>query len=200
MKKLLFILFAFAGGFANAQINTLVPGAAAPEFQLKNVDNKEVSFSSFPQAKGFILIFTCNTCPVAHAYEQRVIELNEKFAPLGYPVIAINPNDPDLASGDSFEKMKERARSKKYAFPYLYDEGQVATNKYGARSTPHIFIVERTASGYVIQYTGAIDNDPQMDNPQRTKYVESAITALQNNTKPAVTSTKAIGCGVRRKA
>jgi len=194
------ILFAFAGGFANAQINTLAPGAAAPEFKLKNVDNKEVSFNSFPQAKGFIVVFTCNTCPVAKAYEQRVIDLNEKFAPLGYPVIAINPNDPDLSEGDSFEKMKERAHSKKYAFPYLYDEGQWATNKYGARSTPHIFVVGKTTSGYVIQYTGAIDNDPEMENPQKTKYVEAAITALQNNARPAVTSTKAIGCGVRRKS
>ncbi len=199
MKKYIIILVVLIGFSANAQINTLTPGTIAPDFKLKNVDNKEVSFSSFPEAKGFIVVFTCNTCPVAKSYEGRIIKLNKKFAPLGYPVIAINPNDPDVSKGDNFEAMKELAKVKNYAFPYLYDERQVTTNQYGAKNTPHVFVVAKNPAGNRIEYAGSIDNDPQKNNPEKTAYVESAITALRSNTKPAITLTKAIGCTVARK-
>ncbi len=200
MKKYLTVLFAVACFTASAQIKTITPGSTAPGFKLRNVDNKEISFESFPDAKGYILVFTCNTCPYAKAYEQRIIELNNKYSPLGFPVIAINPNDPDISRGDSFDKMQALSKSKSYTFPYLYDNGQTVTNLYGARNTPHIFIVSKADNVYVVQYTGAIDNDPENSNPQKTKYVEQVITDLSNNSKPSVTVTKAIGCGVKRKS
>jgi len=200
MKKFLAPLLLLAGLAATAQINTITPGQSAPGFKLKNVDGKEISFSSFTNSKGFIVVFTCNTCPYAKRYEQRIVELNDKYAPLGYPVIAINPNDPELSDGDSYEDMQSLAKSKQYKFPYLFDEGQAITNQYGARNTPQIFLVSKTTSGNVIEYTGAIDNDPENTNPGKTKYVEQAITALQKNSKPDVTVTKAIGCGVKRRS
>lgn len=200
MKRYLFTALLLAGIAATAQVNTITPGQAAPGFSLKNVDGKEVSFASFPKAKGYIVVFTCNTCPYAKRYEQRIVELNEKFTPLGYPVIAINPNDPDVSEGDSFEEMKALAGSKQYKFPYLYDAGQVVANQYGARNTPQVFLVAKTGAGNVIAYTGAIDNDPQDVNAGKTKYVEEAIAALQKNEKPAVATTKAIGCTVKRKS
>jgi thiol-disulfide isomerase/thioredoxin len=156
-----------------------------------------VSFKDYPSAKGFIVIFTCNTCPYSKAYEQRIIELDKKYAPLGFPVIAINPNDPEASPGDSFEKMNERAKSGKYTFPYLYDEGQAITTLYVPKSTPHVFVVSKTAQGNVIEYTGAIDNDTQNTNPDKIKYVEDAVSALLNNKKPAVSVTKAIGCRIK---
>ncbi|HSC55339.1 MAG TPA: thioredoxin family protein [Phnomibacter sp.] len=200
MKKYITIIFALVGLFAKAQVTTIAVGNAAPDFKLKNVDNKEISFASYPKANGFIVVFTCNTCPVSKAYEQRIIDLNKKYAPLGYPVIAINPNDPEVSKGDSFEKMQELANEKKYAFSYLFDEGQVITNLYGAKSTPHVFVVSKTKKGNIIEYTGAIDNDREETNATSTKYVEQVITALSKNEKPAVTATKAIGCTVKRKA
>ncbi len=144
MKQFIAILFVAVCFLAKAQVTTVAPGQPAPDFKLKNVDNKEVSFNNFPNAKGFIVVFTCNTCPVAKAYEKRIMELDKKYAPQGYPVIAINPNDPDLSKGDSFDKMKTLAATKKYSFPYLYDEGQTITNAYGAKNTPHVFIVTKT--------------------------------------------------------
>lgn len=186
--------------FAEAQTATLKAGETAPDFKLKNVDNKEISFASFPKAKGFIVVFTCNTCPYAVAYEQRIMELDKKFKPLGYPVIAINPNDPEASKADSFDKMQELAKSKKYSFPYLFDQGQVITDKYGAKHTPHLFIVSKTAKGNVVEYVGAIDNDPEGTKTEKTKYAEDVITALNSNQKPAVTETKEIGCTVKRKA
>ena len=193
-------MLAFSAFLSQAQNATLKAGDTAPDFKLKNVDGKEVSFASFPKAKGYIVVFTCNTCPYAIGYEQRIIDLDNKFRPQGYPVIAINPNDPEASKADTFEKMQELAKSKKYPFPYLFDPGQKITDQYGAKHTPHLFIVSKSAKGNVVEYVGAIDNDPEGNNAQKTKYAEDVITSLKSNQKPTITQTKEIGCTVKRKA
>lgn len=201
MKKIiLLVMLAFSAFLSQAQNATLKAGDTAPDFKLKNVDGKEVSFASFPKAKGYIVVFTCNTCPYAIGYEQRIIDLDNKFRPQGYPVIAINPNDPEASTADTFDKMQELAKSKKYPFPYLFDAGQKITDQYGAKRTPHLFIVSKTAKGNVVEYVGAIDNDPEGNNAQKTKYAEDVIASLKSNQKPAITQTKEIGCTVKRKA
>lgn len=200
MKKYITIMLVFTAILSQAQSKTLKAGETAPDFKLKNVDNKDVSFESYPNAKGFIVVFTCNTCPYAKAYEQRIIDLDKKFKPEGYPVIAINPNDPEASKADTFDKMQDLAKEKKYAFPYLFDQGQVVTDQYGAKHTPHLFVVSKTAKGTVVEYTGAIDNDPEGTKTEKTKYVEDVISSLKNNQKPAITETKEIGCTVKRKA
>lgn len=193
-------MLAFSAFLSQAQNGTLKAGDTAPDFKLKNVDGKEVSFASFPKAKGYIVVFTCNTCPYAVAYEQRIIELDKKFKSQGYPVIAINPNDPEASKADTFDKMQDLAKEKKYPFPYLFDAGQKITDQYGAKHTPHLFIVSKTPKGNVIEYVGAIDNDPEGTKTEKTKYAEDAIAALKSNQKPAITQTKEIGCTVKRKA
>jgi peroxiredoxin len=200
MKKYISIMLIFTAFFSQAQSNTLKAGEAAPDFKLKNVDNKEISFASYPDAKGFIVVFTCNTCPYAIGYEQRILELDKKFRPQGYPVIAINPNDPEASPADTFELMQEHAKEKNYTFPYLFDAGQVVTDQYGAKRTPHLFIVSKTKKGAVVEYTGAIDNDPEGNKEDKIKYVEDVIASLKNNQKPKLTVTKEIGCTVKRKA
>ncbi|QOG01371.1 thioredoxin family protein [Flavobacterium sp. MDT1-60] len=201
MKKIiLLVMLAFSAFLSQAQNATLKAGDTAPDFKLKNIDGKEVSFASFPKAKGYIVVFTCNTCPYAVGYEQRIIDLDNKFRPQGYPVIAINPNDPEASTADTFEKMQELAKNKKYPFPYLFDAGQKITDQYGAKRTPHLFIVSKTAKGNVVEYVGAIDNDPEGNNAQKTKYAEDVIASLKSNQKPAITQTKEIGCTVKRKA
>jgi len=201
MKKVILLLaLAFSAFLSQAQTATLKAGETAPDFKLKNVDGKEISFASYPKAKGFIVVFTCNTCPYAVAYEQRILELDKKFKPQGYPVIAINPNDPEASKADAFEKMQDLAKEKKYSFPYLFDKGQVVTDQYGAKHTPHLFIVSKTAKGNVVEYVGAIDNDPEGTKTEKTKYAEDVIASLKNNQKPTITQTKEIGCTVKRKA
>ncbi|KUJ59368.1 redoxin [Flavobacteriaceae bacterium CRH] len=200
MKKYISLVLFLSAFIAQAQAPTLKAGQTAPDFKLKNVDNKEVSFASYPDAKGFIVVFTCNTCPYAKAYEQRIIDLDKKFKPQGYPVIAINPNDPEASKADTFDKMQELAKEKKYAFPYLFDKGQVVTDQYGAKHTPHLFLVSKTSKGNIVEYTGAIDNDPEGTKEEKTKYVEDVIASLKNNQKPTITETKEIGCTVKRKA
>jgi peroxiredoxin len=202
MKKIILLFtLALSAFLAQAQTGTtLKAGDAAPDFKLKNVDNKEVSFGSFPNAKGYIVVFTCNTCPYAVGYEQRIIDLDKKFKPQGYPVIAINPNDPEASTADTFNKMQDLAKEKKYPFPYLFDAGQKITDEYGAKRTPHIFIVSKTAKGNVVEYVGAIDNDPEGTKAEKVKYAEDVIASLKSEQKPAVTQTKEIGCTVKRKA
>lgn len=172
-------------------------GDKAPNFKLKNVDGKMVSLTDdrFKDAKGFIVTFTCNTCPVAQAYEQRIIDLHKKMAPKGYPVIAIQPNDPEAKAGDSFSEMQKRAEAKSYPFVYLLDEGQKVHPKYGATRTPEIYLLDKDMT---LVYTGAIDNN-QNEEQVSTNYVEDAIAALEAGKEPNPSFTKAVGCSIKYK-
>ena len=170
-------------------------GDRATDFKLKNIDGKMVSLSDNQAAKGYIVVFTCNTCPFAKDYESRIIDLNTKYAPLGYPVVAINPNDPAVAPGDSFADMQK----KKYAFPYLQDETQQVAKTYGATRTPHLYILTKRGADFVVTYIGAIDDNSEDAKLAKTRYVENALTEILAG-KPATTnSTKAIGCTIKWK-
>ena len=114
-------------------------GDTATDFKLKNIDEKMVSMSDYENAKGFIVIFTCNHCPFSVAYEDRIIELDKNYKEKGYPVIAINPNNPEVSKGDDFPSMQKRAKEKGFTFPYLFDTGQKIYPQYGATRTPHVF-------------------------------------------------------------
>lgn len=199
MKKYITACFAFICFTLNAQV-TITPGTIAPDIKLLNVNDKVVSFSDYPSAKGFIVIFTCNTCPYSRAYEQRITDLNNKYTSLGFPVIAVNPNDPGSSPGDSFKEMKDHAKENGFTFPYLFDKGQAITNAYGAKNTPHVFVINKTANGNIVEYTGAIDNDTQNADPGKIKYAEDAVTSLMNSKKPGVAVTKAIGCRIKKPA
>lgn len=171
----------------------------ATDFKLKNVDGKLLSMADNKAAKGFIVVFTCNTCPYAQAYESRIIDLHKKFAPQGYPVVAINPNDPAVAPGDSFEKMQARATSKKYPFPYLFDETQSVAQAYGATRTPHLYVLTRQGNALKVAYIGAIDDNSEEPTAVKTKYVENALTDIMAGKPAATNSTKAVGCTIKWK-
>ena len=199
MKKLwilalsLFISF----GAVHAQHGYEV-GDMAEDFELKNVDGSMVSMSDYEDAKGFAVIFTCNHCPYAQAWEQRIIDLHEEYAPKGYSVIAINPNDPKLQPEDSFEKMQERAEDKAYPFPYLFDAEQTVYKKYGATKTPHVFLLDKQENGKLkVTYIGAVDDNYEDPEAVEEKYLASAIDALLAGNKPKPKHTKAIGCSIK---
>lgn len=186
------------GIMAKAQTGYQV-GDIASDFNLKSVDGRNVSLANYKDAKGYIIVFTCNTCPVAKAYQGRVESLNNEFASKGYPVIAINTNDPGISPGDSYEKMQKLAKEKNFSYAYLEDPNHVYTKKFGATRTPHTFVLTKTAKGNEVAYIGAIDNDQEEVSADKTSYVKVAVNALLNGEKPAVTSTKAIGCGIKWK-
>jgi len=172
-------------------------GDIATDFKLPNVDGKLVSLADYKDAKGFIVIFTCNTCPYARAYEDRIIALDKKYASKGYPVIAIMPNNPDIKKGDSMEAMKARAEHKSYTFPYLMDKGQEIYPQYGATHTPHVYVLQKTKDGNQVKYIGAIDDNHQDASAVKTKYVENAVDALLEGKEIKVTETRAIGCSIK---
>ncbi|HEY0897326.1 MAG TPA: thioredoxin family protein, partial [Sphingobacteriaceae bacterium] len=194
MKRILSVLFLVAALGAQGQTGGYQLGDKAADFELKNVDNRMVSMKDYPDAKGFIVTFTCNTCPVSQAYEDRIQALHKTYAPKGYPVIAINPNDPVAQPGDSFEKMRSRAKEKGYEFPYLMDPGQTVTRRFGATRTPHVFIVQKASGGVVVRYIGAVDDDTENTSPDKTRYVEGALNALLSGRNPEPAFTKAVGC------
>jgi peroxiredoxin len=175
-------------------------GDYATDFKLKNIDGKMVSLADFKEAKGFILSFTCNTCPYSVMYEQRIIDLDQKYASKGYPVIAINPNDPAQKPGDSFEKMVERAKEKNYPFPYLVDENQDVTRRFGATNTPHMYILRKDNNKFRVVYIGTIDNNPKAAEKASTHYIDDAMEALLSGKEIKTNKTKAIGCTIKWKA
>ncbi|WP_113635201.1 thioredoxin family protein [Nubsella zeaxanthinifaciens] len=197
-KLILTFLSALVVMVTNAQTGYQV-GDLATDFTLKNVDGKNVSLANYKNAKGYIVVFTCNTCPVSKAYETRVEALNQMYATKGYPVVAINTNDPVASPGDTYEKMQERVKEKGFTFAYLLDPDHIYTKKYGAQRTPHVFVLQKTNKGNEVVYIGAIDNDQQELNAQRDNYVQNAVNQLLIGQKPAVSSTKAIGCTIKWK-
>ncbi|APZ47747.1 thioredoxin family protein [Polaribacter reichenbachii] len=170
-------------------------GDKIEDFKLKNVDGDFLSLSDYDDAKGYIIIFTCNTCPYSVANEDRIIALNDKYEDEGYPVIAINPNNPEAVADESFEKMKVRSEEKNFNFPYLLDEGQKVYPKFGATKTPHVFIV--TKNDMKVKYIGAIDNSSRNPDAVTEKYVEDAVDALLAGKTVEKTETRAIGCSIK---
>ena len=173
-------------------------GDEVADFKLPNVDGKTVSMSDYKDAKGFIIVFTCNTCPFANAYESRIIELDKKYAEKGFRVIAINPNDTKQQPGDSMEEMKKRSAEKGYSFPYLRDDSQEVAKAFGAKKTPHVYILHKKAENkYKVAFIGAIDDSPNDLEEVSETYAQDAIDALLNGETPLVTEKKAIGCTIK---
>ena len=172
-------------------------GDMARDFKLKNVDGKMVSLADYKKAKGYIVVFTCNHCPFSQAYEQRIIDLHNKYAAKGFPVVAINPNDKTRSPEDSYENMVSRANEKKYPFAYVYDETQEIAKTYGATRTPHVFLLTKTKAGNKVAYIGAIDDNSEEPSEVKEAYLSKAIDALLNGKTIANPNTKAIGCSIK---
>ncbi|MXN89973.1 redoxin domain-containing protein [Flavobacterium sp. Sd200] len=202
MKKIqFFALFLLVGALAAFKADTAPAGYKvgdiATDFSLKNVDGKMVSLKDVKASKGYIVVFTCNHCPYAQAYEDRIIALDKKYKALGYPVVAINPNNPEKQKEDSFAKMQEKAKAKQFTFPYLFDEGQKIYPQYGATKTPHVYVLQKTAKGNVVKYIGAVDDNYEDAAAVKQKYVENAVDALLKGKDVTVKETKAIGCSIK---
>ena len=173
-------------------------GDVATDFSLPNVDGDMVSLGDFEDAKGFIVIFTCNTCPYSVAYEDRIIALDKKYKSRGYPVIAINPNDPAAIEGDELADMKVRAVEKGFTFPYLQDVGQQVYPQYGATKTPHVFVLQKEDEKNIVRYIGAIDDSSRNPKNVTKRFVEQSVNDLLAGKTLTITRTKAIGCSIKK--
>lgn len=198
MKSLPFLILFFSSLFIGETVvsNGYQPGDKAADFKLKSVDGKMYSMADYKDAKGFIVVFTCNTCPFAIKYEDRINDLAKKYKKQGYVLLAINPNDPAVQPADTYELMKDKAKDKKFAFPYLVDEGQQVYPQYGATKTPHVFLLDKNL---VVKYIGAIDDNSDDASAVKERYLENAIAALEKGSEPSPSLTKAIGCSIKAK-
>ncbi len=205
MKKNVLMILAialFGLAFTVVELpNGLEVGDTAPDFELPATDGKMYSLASIKDAngedpKGYIVTFTCNTCPYAQANEDRLISLHEEYAPKGWPVVAIQPNDPSIQPGDSMDKMKERASKKGFPFRYLLDDGQEIYPQYGASYTPHVFLLNADRKTL---YIGAIDDSPRNPDGVKQQFVREAIAAYESGNKIDPAFTKAVGCSIKAK-
>ena len=191
LRALLLTVFGIAfiiSGMTTPQ--ALNVGDQAPNFSLENIDGKTISLDSYEDAKGYIVVFTCNNCPYAKAYQKRLGELHNAYASKGFPVIAINTSDPK-------DEIAKRAREEDYPFVYLHDKTQNVTRSYGATRTPHVYILKNDRT---VAYIGAIDNNYKDASAADKQYTRDAIESLLANKEVKITNTKAIGCTIKWKS
>ena len=185
------------------EIKTLDIGDRAPDFNLPGVDGRQYTLNDFSKADILVIVFTCNHCPTAQAYEERIKKLASDYRNKGIALVAISPNDPKAIRldelgysdmSDSFEEMKTRAKDMEYNFPYLYDgENQKVSRAYGPQSTPHVFIFDKQR---MLRYVGRID-DSEKPQHVKTQYARQAIDALLAGRNVPVTKTPTIGCSIK---
>jgi peroxiredoxin len=180
------------------QSKAISPGEKAPAFELPATDGKTYnSRTIFPANKATVVVFTCNTCPVAKAYEDRIIALAGEYQPQSVKFLAINPNDSSRIPAESFDEMKKRAAEKEFNFPYLWDESQAVAKAYGAKVTPHFFVAD--AEG-IVRYVGRLDNNQQQNpNVNTSLDLKNSLEALLKGDEPPASVTKAFGCGIKWK-
>lgn len=166
------------------------------DFSLQNVDGAMLSLTSFPNAKGFIIIFTCNHCPFAKLYPPRLNDLNKKYAALDVPLLAISSMDTLVYEEDTFPKMIQKAKKEKFLFPYLFDGGQSVAKMFGAQKTPHAYVIWKEGDRWTVKYNGAIDDNGAEPAKVQNHYVANAVDALLAGKGVVVAETKSIGCQI----
>ncbi|HEX2835840.1 MAG TPA: thioredoxin family protein [Thermoanaerobaculia bacterium] len=193
MKKVLVALSLMLATAAFA--DELAVGARAPAFSLVNAtDGKSVAMKP-DDGRLKVVVFTCNQCPYAKAFEPRLIEIASRFAGKGVSFYAVNPNDEAKFAEESLDNMKARAAAKDYPFPYLKDGDSSIARAYGARVTPHVFVVD--GSG-VVRYRGYVDDSAKPEE-RKTTGLTDALNALINGRDVQTAETRAFGCTIKWK-
>lgn len=200
----LFINIVLTGSAFSDEHKTLEIGSQAPDFRLKGVDGKEYSLASFKNAKILVIVFTCNHCPTAQAYEDRLIRLTKEYASKGVAVVAIMPNDAKSVQlselgyadvADSYEEMKIHAKRKNFNFPYLYDgDHETVAKAYGPVATPHVFILDKERK---LRYQGRIDDVEKPTGTPKNMDTRNAIEQLLAGKEVEVKTTKVFGCSIK---
>ncbi|MFL5728120.1 MAG: thioredoxin family protein [Cytophagaceae bacterium] len=170
-------------------------GDKVSNFSLTNAnDDASVSLNDLADRKGVALIFTSNDCPFARFYEKRILQIQQEFKDKGIAVLLINSNNPETSTGDSKAMMKKKA----YPFPYLIDSRQTLANQFAAEKTPEVFVLKNINGNFVLQYKGAIDNNPQNESDVSRYYLKDALNAIVANTSIKASEMRATGCMIQR--
>ena len=208
LKKSIFLLLLFIGCIGYSQTThpepvTLMIGSKAPDFSLPGVDGKTYTLKSFEKAPVLVIVFSCNHCPTAKAYEDRIIAIEKNYRSQGVSLVMISPNSTKALNyselgytdmGDSFEEMKLRAKDKGFTFPYLYDgDNQKCALAYGPVATPHCFVFDKNR---VLCYAGRVDGSekPGSGNGEDLRNAIDEVLAGKTVTTP---TTKVFGCSIK---
>jgi hypothetical protein len=186
------------GGLARAD-KPLALGTTAPLASTKMksaTDGKLTSIADVKGPKGTLVVFTCNNCPFARAWEERIVELGNSYAKQGVGVLLVNANDPSIAKGDSFDLVQARAKERGMHFPYAIDEGGQVARAFGASVTPEAFLFDKSGK---LTYHGTIDDNHQDPASVQKHYLKDALDATIAGKPPAQPETKSLGCGIKFK-
>jgi peroxiredoxin len=198
MKHLFTILLTLAvmaGASAQAPYQL---GDKVENFTLKDVNNKNVSLQDFADRKAVVVVFTNNLCPYAKLYENRLTGLSRSYAGRGVQFVFVNPSVNQQDGGESLQDMAAKATAGNYPFPYLADEGQKTSSRFGATKTPEVFVLHNLNGNFVLKYKGAIDDNPQAENFVKEFYLKNAIEAVLNNQPQKSVDRRATGCMIRK--
>lgn len=195
ITSILVLLTAMLSFKGNQHASQSVIGNAINNFSLRNIDNKKVSLTDVKNAKGYIIIFTCNHCPFAKLYTKRLNELNTKYKASGLPLLAINSMDTAVYKDESFDMMQKKAQSEKINFPYLSDAKQTVGKNFGAKHTPQAFIIWKEENNWVIKYSGSVDDNGEHPEEAIPLLANAADQLLQGKpiSKP---ETESFGCRI----
>ncbi|MBK9984903.1 MAG: thioredoxin family protein [Saprospiraceae bacterium] len=166
------------------------------DFRLLTTDGNIVSLSDYKDAKGFIIVFTSNHCPFAKLYTSRLNDLYSRYSPLDVPLLAINSMDSVVYEEENFEMMKQKSISASFKFPYLWDRRQTVGKDFGATHTPHAFVIWKENNQWIIEYSGAIDDNGAEPNIVRHAYVDEALKELLSGQHVTLAETHSIGCAI----
>lgn len=175
---------------------TLGLGSRAPDFGLPGTDGKDYALKDFEKSPLLLVVFSCNHCPYAVAWENRLIEIGRDYASRGVAMVVINPNDAVRYPDDSFERMKDRAREKHFPYHYLRDDSQEVAHAYGALVTPHVYLFDRERR---LIYQGTVDDNWKAPHQVTRRYLREAIEAALSNKSPPLPTTPVLGCSVKWK-
>lgn len=199
MATLIAVVGAAAGGAGAAEsagglaLGAKVPAAVA-KTKMKNVDGKMLSIADVTGKAGTLVVFTCNHCPFAKAWEERIVELGNAYAAKGIGVVLVNANDPAMHPDDGFEEMQARAKSRGMKIPYVVDDTSGVARAFGASVTPEAFLFDKAGN---LAYHGTIDDNRQEPDKVKARYLKDALEAVAAGKKPAVPETKGLGCGIK---
>jgi peroxiredoxin len=175
----------------------LKPGDKALPFELPGVDDRRHALlEDYADKEAVAVVFTCNHCPYARAWEDRLIGIQSDYAARGVQLVAISSNDAKKYPDDSFPKMKERSEKRGFNFPYLYDESQEIARVYGAERTPEIFLFDK---GGTLRYHGTVDDNYDDPAAVKTHYLRDALEALLEGRNPLTTETVPVRCTIKWK-
>jgi peroxiredoxin len=198
MKKKLLYLFGISLLFVLSSFTLLIKEKSISNFKLKSATtNKWIASSDYKNAKGFIVVFLSNKCPMAKFYSQRLIQMNEKYKKKGVYVFAINAMDTLVYADESFVKMQKKAKNDNFSFPYLQDKDQKVAKQFNAENTPQAFLVwKNKEQKLIIKYQGAIDDNAGEPEKVQHHFLTEAVDELLNGKNVTVSKSESFGCRI----